>query len=60
MSKKEEKQHDELENVQNALTATEAFIEKYQKQIFIGIGVVAVAVLAVLGGNNFILKQLVS
>lgn len=56
MSKKEEKQHDELENVQNALTATEAFIEKYQKQIFIGIGVVAVAVLAVLGGNNFILK----
>lgn len=56
MSKKEEKQHDELENVQNALTATEAFIEKYQKQIFIGIGVLALVVLAVLAVHNFILE----
>ena len=31
MAKKEEKEHHELENVQHALTSTEAFIEKYQK-----------------------------
>ena len=37
MAKKEGKKHDELENVENALNSTEAFIEKYQKQILIGV-----------------------
>jgi tetratricopeptide (TPR) repeat protein len=56
MSKKEEKKHDELENVQHALTTTEAFIEKYQKQILIGVGVALIVVLAVLSFNNFYLQ----
>jgi tetratricopeptide (TPR) repeat protein len=56
MSKKEEKKHDELENVQHALTSTEAFIEKYQKQILIGVAVVVLVVLAVLSFRNFYLE----
>jgi tetratricopeptide (TPR) repeat protein len=56
MAKKEEKKLDELENVQHALTTTEAFIEKYQKQILIGVGVALIIVLAVLSFNNFYLQ----
>jgi len=56
MSKKEEKKHDELENVQHALTTTEAFIEKYQKQILIGLATVVLIVLAVLSFRNFYLE----
>jgi tetratricopeptide (TPR) repeat protein len=56
MSKKEEKKHDELENVQHALTSTEAFIEKYQKQILIGVATVVLIVLAVLSFRNFYLE----
>ncbi len=56
MSKKEEKKHDELENVQHALTTTEAFIEKYQKQILMGVGVVVLVVLAILSFRNFYLE----
>lgn len=56
MSKKEEKKHDELENVQHALTTTEAFIEKYQKQLLIGVGVVILIVLAILSFRNFYLE----
>jgi tetratricopeptide (TPR) repeat protein len=53
MAKKEEKTHDELENVQHALTSTEAFIEKYQKQLIIGVASVVLIVLAVLSFHNF-------
>jgi len=56
MAKKEEKKLDELENVQHALTTTEAFIEKYQKQILIGVGVALIIVLAVLSFNNIYLQ----
>jgi len=56
MAKKEEKKHDELENVQHALTSTEAFIEKYQKQILMGVGIALLVVLAVLSFNNFYLQ----
>jgi len=56
MSKKEEIKHDELENVQHALTSTEAFIEKYQKQILIGVASVVLIVLAVLSFRNFYLE----
>lgn len=53
MSKKENKKRDEFESVEHALTTSEAFIEKYQKQIMIGVGVVVVAVLAILAVRNF-------
>ena len=56
MSKKEEKKHTELENVEHALTASEAFIEKYQKQIIFGVGAVVLIVLAVLSFKNFYLE----
>ncbi|MFZ4724306.1 MAG: tetratricopeptide repeat protein [Paludibacter sp.] len=56
MSKKEVKKHDELENVENVLTASEAFIEKYQKQIISGVGIVVLVVLAALSIHNFYLE----
>jgi len=56
MSKKEETKHDELENVQHALTTTEAFIEKYQKQLLFGVAAVVLIVLAVLSFKNFYLE----
>jgi len=56
MSNKEEKKHDELENVEHALTASEAFIEKYQKQIIYGVGAIVLIVLLVLSVRNFYLN----
>ncbi len=56
MAKQEVKKTPEIENVQHALTASEAFIEKYQKQIIIGVGAVVLVVLAVLSFNNYYLK----
>lgn len=56
MSKKEVKKQDELENVQQALSASEAFIEKYQKQILYVVAAVVLVVLAVLSFKNFYLK----
>lgn len=58
MSKKEEKKHDELENVEHALTASEAFIEKYQKQLLMAVAAVVLVVLAVLAVKNFYLEPL--
>lgn len=55
MSKKV-KEPTDLENVGRALSSSEAFIEKYQKQILIGVGVVVLVVLAVMAVNNFYLK----
>jgi tetratricopeptide (TPR) repeat protein len=56
MSKKEEKKHDELVNVEHALTSTEAFIEKYQKQILMGVGAIVLVVLVALSFRNFYLE----
>jgi tetratricopeptide (TPR) repeat protein len=56
MAKKEEKKHDELENVVHALTSTEAFIEKYQKQILTGVGAIIIVVLVVMSFRNFYLE----
>ena len=55
MSKKV-KEPAELETVGRALSSSEAFIEKYQKQILIGVGVIVLAVQAVMAVNNFYLK----
>jgi len=56
MPKKEEKKHDELANVEHALTTTEVFIEKYQKQIIYGVGAVVLVVLIALSFRNFYLE----
>lgn len=56
MSKKVTKKQDELENVEHALTASEAFIEKYQKQILTGLGIVSAIVVIFLAANNFYFK----
>lgn len=56
MSKKEEKKHNELEQVEHALTASEAFIEKYQKQIIFVIGAVVLVTLLALSFRNFYLE----
>ncbi len=53
---KNEKKHDELENVEHALTTSEAFIEKYQKQILYTVGAVVLVVIIILAFRNFYLK----
>ena len=56
MSKKEVKKHDELENVEHVLTTSEAFIEKYQKQIIFVVGAIVLLVLIALSFKNFYLE----
>ena len=57
---KEKLQHQEdgLENVEHALTSTEAFIEKYQKQITTGVLAIIVLVGAVMAYNRFYMEPL--
>jgi tetratricopeptide (TPR) repeat protein len=55
MSKNTAKKPDQLENVEQVLSASEAFIEKYQKQIITGVLSVIVLVLLVLGVRNYYL-----
>jgi len=56
MSKKAAKKQDQFENVEQVLSASEAFIEKYQKEILYGLGVIAVLVMAFLAVNSYIVK----
>lgn len=57
MSKKVNKNKpDEFESVEHALSTSEAFIEKYQKQLLIGVCVVVGIVLIILGVRNFYSK----
>jgi len=56
MPNKGDKKHDELINVEHALTSTEVFIEKYQKQIIYGVGAVVLVVLIALSFRNFYLE----
>ncbi len=56
MTKQANHKKDEFETVQEALTTSEAFIEKYQKQLLIGISAVVLLVLIVLSIRNFYLK----
>jgi hypothetical protein len=56
MSKKVGKKHDELVNVENALTSTEVFIEKYQKQLIYGVGAVVLVILIALLFHNYYLQ----
>jgi len=50
------KQHDELENVEHVLSTSEAFIEKYQKQILYVVGGIVLVVIIILAIHNFYLK----
>ena len=50
------KKHDEFESVESALTATEAFIEKNQKQLITGVGILALLVTAFIAFNNMYFK----
>lgn len=56
MAKQVKHKKDEFETVEQALTTSEAFIEKYQKQILIGVGIVVALVLIVLAVRNFYIK----
>ena len=58
MSKKQSEQKTEknLENIGEALTSSEQFIEKNQKAIMYGLGIVVLVVLAVLAYHNLYLK----
>lgn len=55
MASKKEKT-DELENVEHALTASEAFIEKYQKQILFAVAVIVLLILAIIAFRNFYIQ----
>ncbi len=55
MAKQADNKKDEFEAVQEALGTSEAFIEKYQKQLLIGVGIVVLLVLIVLSIRNFYL-----
>ena len=59
MAKKIESKKEEQiqENVGNIISTSEAFIEKNQKKILIGIGVVVLLVLAIMAFRNFYQKQ---
>lgn len=54
-TKKSNNTPDNLQNVENVLTKSEIFIEKYQKQIIYAVGVVVLIVLAVLAFRNWYL-----
>lgn len=56
MAKKETKASTELENVELVLSRSEQFIEKHQKQLLIGVGIIVVVILAVLAFRNFYMK----
>ncbi|VBB48455.1 Tetratricopeptide TPR_1 repeat-containing protein [uncultured Paludibacter sp.] len=56
MAKKETTTSPELENVGLVLSKSEQFIEKHQKQILIGVGIVVAIVLAVLAFRNYYMK----
>lgn len=53
---KKPKKQDQFENVEQVLSASEAFIEKYQKEILYGLGAIAVLIMAFLAINNYVVK----
>ena len=56
MAKNDKNKRDEFENVEQALTTTEAFIEKYQKHILTGVTIVVLIVVAILAFHRFYLR----
>lgn len=53
MSKQEQNKPDELQQVEQVLSRSEEFIEKYQKQLLLAVAIVVLAVLSVLAFKNF-------
>lgn len=53
MAKKANSKKDEFEVVQEALGSSEAFVEKNQKQLLVGVGIAVLVVLVVLSIRNF-------
>lgn len=53
MSKQEQNKPEELEQVEQVLSKSEAFIEKYQKQLLLAVAIVVLSVLSVLAFKNF-------
>ena len=56
MSTKKENKIDELENVESVLSTSEAFIEKYQKQIIFAVATIVLVVLAIIAFRNFYIQ----
>lgn len=56
MAKKKVTRHDNVQDIENALTRTEQFIEDNQKVILYAIGAIVLIVLLVLGFSRFILQ----
>ena len=56
MSKTETNKRDEFESVEQALSTTEAFIEKNRKTILLAAGIVVLVVLSILAFKNFYLN----
>ncbi|MBP7965428.1 MAG: tetratricopeptide repeat protein [Paludibacteraceae bacterium] len=54
--KKKNQQDAEMQNVQEALSKSEAFIETYRKELLYGVGIVVVLVLAVLAFRMYYLE----
>jgi tetratricopeptide (TPR) repeat protein len=52
----EAREEKDWESISTAVVKSERFIEKYQKQLLIGIGVIVVIVCAILAYNQFIVK----
>jgi tetratricopeptide (TPR) repeat protein len=56
MASKKTAQHDNLQDIESALTKTEQFIEDYQQKIIYGIGIIVLVVVVYLAFTRFYLK----
>lgn len=56
MAKKVNNKKDDFQSVEQALSKSEAFIEKYQKHLLIGVGIAVAVVLIVLAVRNLYIK----
>lgn len=56
MAKKQDKKASEVDNVENALNRSEIFIEKNQKTIYIGLGVIVLVITVILAFHNLYQK----
>ena len=53
MSNKDQNKNEELQGFEQALSSSEAFIEKYQKQLLMGVAAVIILILGVLAFRYF-------
>ena len=55
-NKKKHQEEDSLQNLEQALTKSEAFIEKYYKQLLTFVTIIVIVVIAIIGFNNWFLE----